>query len=90
MNGHRVQHQIIHCADSCGKRTKSPAKDGWLELFDWGVISADDPRPPEAATLWFFRARCVWQFGERVLSADLAAQISEEANHRIFNDWDAA
>lgn len=83
MNKQRVQHQVIHCPDQCGKRTKTPAQDGWLELFDWSVINADDSRGPEAATLWFFRARCVWQYGERVLIADLGAQISGEANERI-------
>lgn len=79
---HRAHHETIKCADLCGKRTKTPVKDGWLELFDWSVIDADDPRPPAAATLWFASARCCWLYGERVIAADLCGQVSGEAQER--------
>lgn len=71
------------CPDGCGKRTTTPTTDGWVELFDWSVISADDPRPPEAARLWFATLRCCWQYGERVLIADLGARISGEHQERV-------
>jgi len=62
----------IHCTDGCGRRSKSPATDRWFETFDWSVMSADDPRPPEAATLWFAEANCCWRYGASVVAADLA------------------
>jgi hypothetical protein len=78
----RAHHETIRCPDGCGRRTKHPATEKWLELTDWGVLSADDPRPPEAATTWFATARCLWQYGERILIADLGAAISGEAQER--------
>lgn len=73
MKQQRHHHATVHCADNCGRRTKHPAAEKWLELTDWGVLSADDPRPAECAITWFATARCLWQYGERALSADLAA-----------------
>jgi len=70
------------CGD-CHRSTDSPRADKWVEVTDWAVISADDPRPPAAATEWFASLRCLWKTGERRFLADLGATISGEANERI-------
>lgn len=90
MTTQRAHHETIRCACLCGRRTKSPAKDGWLELFDWSVVSGDDPRPADAATLWFASARCCWRYGEQVIAADLCGQVSGEANERLAQGETAA
>lgn len=73
----------MKCPDGCGKEAAYPREAGWVEVFDWSVISADDSRHPDEATLWFATLRCCWQYGERVLIADLGAAVSAEANERI-------
>lgn len=72
----------MKCPDGCGQRTETPCQDGWVEVCDWSVISADDPRGPEAAIQWFATRRCLDQYGERRLIADLGAAVSGEANER--------
>lgn len=71
------------CPDNCGRKTDNPCEAGWVEVFDWSVIRADDNRHPDEAALWFATLRCCWQYGERILIADLGAAISGEANERL-------